>query len=112
MTEDTPVESHHAGLTNYALRSFVAQEQRRAYANVGLHGSTEMRAVYADAVKAAEEKLKDYDMGVALRVILDKFGWDLHDVSDRVTYDEDTYRHFIGTDEEFKQIYGDIGEEE
>lgn len=105
MTTD-PTQEHHKGLPNDQVRDLIATEFRNpnvAAACFDPEGA--LRAMLVNNLNAARERLADHDRGVALKTILVKFGWKEHDVSESVNYRRDTYRPFIGTDEEKEARY-------
>jgi hypothetical protein len=103
-----PTENHHDGLPNNQIRDLLAAEERDTDVSMGLYTSNDdFRAMLVSNVEIAKKKLAAYDRGQALKSVMDKFGWKLHDVSEFVEFNSKTYRSFVGTDEERKAVYPD-----
>ena len=96
---------HHEGLHSEPVRTLVAEAIRDdAHAWPG-EPNDEYRAMLVRNIEEATARLKSYDKGRALRIILDQLGWKVREVDDLVDYNPKTYIHFIGTESELKSQY-------
>lgn len=99
-------QRHHDGLPNNQIRDLLAAEERDTDVSMGLYTSNdEFRDMLVRNVEEARKKLVAYDRGQALKSVLDKFGWTVHDISEFVEFNSKTYRSFIGTEAERDEIY-------
>ena len=102
MTDD-PTHDHHKDLDHAELRDLVAESLRGNHWGFERHEAVER--ILVEAVEKAQRGLDKYYEAVAWGIILRKFGWETHDVSDDVPYNSETYRCFVGTDEEREARY-------
>jgi hypothetical protein len=102
-----PTQKHHDGLSNSQVRDLLAAEERDVDVSIGLYTTNdEFRDLLVRNVEEARKKLLAYDRGQALKSIMEKFGWSIHDVSECVEYNSKTYRSFIGSEKECEKVYG------
>ena len=64
-----------------------------------------------DSVKLAQEKLEKFEQGMAFRRISEQFNWKPFEPEaapnwNREDYNPRTYRIFLGTEEEYNEVYG------
>ena len=98
-------KKHHQKLPLAELRDLIAEEDRNPQAWIMVRERETMREHLEEAVRKAQAELAAYNRGTAMMAVLDRFGWEVYDVSDHVDYDARVYRGFIGTREELKEIY-------
>lgn len=87
----------HDGLEQKDVRDFLAKQMRDVW------GFRWLSLDFAEKkFEEAKHQLEMSRQDNALRSILEKFGWEEHDVSDYEKYVSTEYFSFIGTEEEVK----------
>lgn len=108
-----PTHKHHEGLPHEEIRDMIASKIKSAPVHVGFWSNDpEYRAIMVANLKAAQQQIEDFDLGRGLRIVANSLGLREYDVSDRVSYNKETYHAFIGTPEEVTKVYPGIDPEQ